>query len=664
MSSITSNFPTSPKHESLTEAPSDSNECNGVADYDEIEKSLGISEYMCPSAKGFSAVVKARYSDFVVHEVGWDGTVARLTSREIPQTDGSKKEENVEPLTDSVNSMTPAMGDWVSIQSQLQAMIQDATVAEKVTRMLEAHEDQKPHNDKFVVLPSLDKAQRTAIHNWIRESLPRARTDTLDGQVRIWHVQFETEMPNYKAFANNHNRKRGNDNRDTSNKRHKKDWPKDRPDFLQFILYKENIDTTTATKELSRKGCKARIGYAGMKDKRGITTQFCTMYRTEPHQIVGDQRTGGGNTNQRGGAVVQVGNFEFVSKEIRLGTLLGNRFDLVLRHVQTGNSDDAASHQILQNAADSMKQFGFINYFGTQRFGKYQDTHLVGIAVLQGNFQKAIDIFMSPKPDDRPDSAKARRDWQDRFLNGETADNEAAAAKRVMKGLNRFMTAENSAMQSLSRYPRDYKRAFTCIPKTLRMMFLHAVQSLVWNRAASHRITMNKTEVLTGDLVIIGNSETPEIHVVTSEDISSNRFSIVDIVLPLIGSKSRFPENEMCDLMKKLLQDLGVTVNNFKNVQDKDLALNGDYRKLLCRPTDFDFEIKEYYDPKQPLIQTDLMKLTGEDIVISSAEEGQSKKVAMIVGFTLPSSSYATVALRELMKKPTSSEYQKDLKLE
>lgn len=284
--------------------------------------------------------------------------------------------------------------------------------------------------------------------------------------------------------------------------------------------------------------------------------------------------------------------------------------------------------------------------------------------MLQGDFRKAIDIFMAPKPDDRPDSAKARKDWQDRFLNGETAESEAAAAKRVLKGLNRFMTAENSAMQSLSRYPQDYKRAFTCIPKTLRMMFLHAVQSLVWNRAASHRVTMNKTEVLTGDLVVIESTETPEIHVVTSEDIANNRFSIVDVVLPLIGTKSRFPENEMCDLMKKLLQDLGVTVNSFKNVQDKDLALNGDYRKLLCRPADFDFEIKEYYDPKQPLIQTDLMKLTGEDIVISPAEEGQNKKIAMIVGFTLPSSSYATVALRELMKKPTSSEYQKDLKLE
>jgi tRNA pseudouridine13 synthase len=272
---------------------------------------------------------------------------------------------------------------------------------------------------------------------------------------------------------------------------------------------------------------------------------------------------------------------------------------------------------------------------------------------------------MSPKPDDRPDSAKGRKDWQDRFLNGETAENEANTAKRVIKCLNRFMTAENSAMQSLSRFPQDYKRAFTCIPKTLRMMFLHAVQSIVWNRAASQRITMSKVDVFPGDLVLIEeSSESSNVHIVTKDDISSKRFSMLDVVLPLVGTKSKFPSNDIGDLMKKLLEDLGVTVDNFKKIQDKDLALNGDYRKLMCRPSDFDYVIKEYYDPKQPLLQTDLMKLAGQEIVISPSEDSQSKKIAMVVGFSLPSSSYATVALRELMKKPTSSEYQKDLKLE
>jgi tRNA pseudouridine13 synthase len=110
--------------------------------------------------------------------------------------------------------------------------------------------------------------------------------------------------------------------------------------------------------------------------------------------------------------------------------------------------------------------------------------------------------------------------------------------------------------------------------------------------------------------------------------------------------------------------ELGVTVNLFKKVQDRDLAIYGDYRKLICRPKDFDFDIKEYYDPLQPLIQTDLMKLDGDNIEIQpKKEENEKVKVAMIVGFSLPSSSYATIALRELTKKPTSNEYQMELKL-
>ncbi len=347
-----------------------------LADFDEIEKSLGISEYMSPLAQGFSAVVKARYSDFVVHEVGLDGTIARLTSRQFPPSEfATKEEDSITPSEPPSTAASPA-GQWPLLQSQLQEMITDTVVAEQVMTMLQDHDEKKPCTDKFVTLPSLEKAQRTAIHNWIRGSLSCARADTLDGRIRIWHVQFETEMPNYKTFANN---KRSNDswNSKQPSKRHKKGWPESRPDFLQFVLYKENIDTTTATKELSRKGSKARIGYAGMKDKRGITTQFCTMYRTEPQQIVGENQAGGGNSNHKGGAVVQVGNFEYVSKEMRLGTLLGNRFDLVLRHVQTGSDDEVKGKEILKNAADSVKEFGFINYFGTQRFGKYQDTHLV-----------------------------------------------------------------------------------------------------------------------------------------------------------------------------------------------------------------------------------------------------------------------------------------------
>jgi hypothetical protein len=36
--------------------------------YDAIEREMGISSYMSTEHSGFAAVLKARYSDFVVHE--------------------------------------------------------------------------------------------------------------------------------------------------------------------------------------------------------------------------------------------------------------------------------------------------------------------------------------------------------------------------------------------------------------------------------------------------------------------------------------------------------------------------------------------------------------------------------------------------------------------
>ena len=51
--------------------------------YDELERQVGISSYVS-SHEGFAAVIKARYSDFIVHEVDLNGNVARLESMETP----------------------------------------------------------------------------------------------------------------------------------------------------------------------------------------------------------------------------------------------------------------------------------------------------------------------------------------------------------------------------------------------------------------------------------------------------------------------------------------------------------------------------------------------------------------------------------------------------
>jgi 23S rRNA pseudoU1915 N3-methylase RlmH len=76
-----------------------------------------------------------------------------------------------------------------------------------------------------------------------------------------------------------------------------------------------------------------------------------------------------------------------------------------------------------------------------------------------------------------------------------------------------------------------------------------------------------------------------------------------------------------------------------------------------------EFEFFEYADPLEPLVQTDLMKLDGVSNNQGAPAEQSNKLLGMRVELTLPSSAYA-IALRELMKRPTSSEFQGELKLQ
>ncbi len=559
---------------------------------------------------------------------------------------------------------------------------------------------------KYITLPLIDdKQRRKDIHMLIKSDLmsPIAMADTVDKKIRVWHKFFQKQMPNYKKFGTQNDR-----NRQSEKKRDA--WPKNRPNFLRFVLYKENIDTTTAIKDIQRiarvnprgprnmRGVSGGVTYAGMKDKRGVTTQFCTVFRKTPEDLMVMNRTnknngmGGGNTTNKGSTILRVGSFSYVDKELRLGLLNGNRFDIVLRNVCIDQSSKSAevgdkvqnTTMLLREAATAMKNSGFINYFGMQRFGKFHDTHLVGIAVLKGDFKTACDLIMRTKPGEQERYRVLRDKWRNRFDNVDMSNDQAVndaeinCAKEILRGLGRFMNCETSIMHSLARKPRDYKKAFGTIAKHMRSMFLHAYQSILWNKAASHRIEKGcANEVIEGDLVLSEESRSSglkgkQVHTVTLDDVEMGKYKITDLVLPLVGTRVSMPADSTGDFLETLLEDDGLTLESFKKIQDRELALCGDYRKVICMPNDFDFEIKLYNDPLQPLMKTDLMGIHGEelncvDVTLcdqNNGKESNEMKVAMVVGFTLPPSAYATVALRELMKRPTSTEYQTELKLE
>jgi len=67
------------------------------------------------------------------------------------------------------------------------------------------------------------------------------------------------------------------------NKKMKKINPAARNKYIHFILYKSNIDTMGAIFKLSKiTGINQKLfSTAGLKDKRGVTTQLISVYNTE-----------------------------------------------------------------------------------------------------------------------------------------------------------------------------------------------------------------------------------------------------------------------------------------------------------------------------------------------------------------------------------------------
>lgn len=115
-----------------------------------------------------------------------------------------------------------------------------------------------------------------------------------------------------------------------------------------------------------------KFGYAGTKDRRAWTTQWVSLRKVDPCDIL------------RAGKAVYgayVGNFKYAKDSLKLGGLRGNRFRIALR--STRGTDDE-----IERAMTSLRDNGFINYYGLQRFGTIAaiPTHEIGKRLLQGDY--------------------------------------------------------------------------------------------------------------------------------------------------------------------------------------------------------------------------------------------------------------------------------------
>ncbi len=233
-------------------------------------------------------------------------------------------------------------------------------------------------------------------------------------------------------------------------------------EFPLYLLKKSNVSTLEAVRILSRffKIHPADIGFAGLKDKYGITSQYITLPKGNfPEKLCLLQKRGKWIKTEKinfyketGFCIERVGSY---NKKLEVGELEGNFFTVTLKNLSKDQ------RQLIFQNTEFIKEFGFANYFGEQRFGTLKGFKQFLLPyLLKGDYWKAVEIYLRIKGYKGP-----LKNWEEIY--------------KVLKG--KLEIYERDFILGLKRGLKPEK-AFRILPKNIRLMFNFSFQSYLWNR--------------------------------------------------------------------------------------------------------------------------------------------------------------------------------------
>ncbi|HZV80779.1 MAG TPA: tRNA pseudouridine(13) synthase TruD [Geobacteraceae bacterium] len=350
--------------------------------------------------------------------------------------------------------------------------------------------------------------------------------------------------------------------------------------------------TGLTTLEMLRRLAKAvgiqerELGYAGMKDARGITRQTVSVPRVPPEELLRLEIPG-----------LRFLSAELHNNKLRLGHLSGNRFRIRLRQV----ADGAAQHAVA--VLDILRKRGVPNYFGEQRYGSQGNSATVGRKLLQGDHEGAVRAIIGT-----PEAVRDER-WQQgiaAFRNG-----DLAAALELLPGNCR---TEREIVRTLLRKPGEWQRAVKSIHPRLVALYLSACQSELFDRVVAARMPDIDT-ILAGDIACKhANGACFRVEDLQEAIPRAAAFEI-SATGPMFGRKMLLPGGAAAEQEAEVLAGSGLSTSSFS--QDGAFRLEGERRPL-----------------RVPLQSP------------SAWQEGYD----LLLEFALPKGSYATSVLREIMK--------------
>jgi tRNA pseudouridine13 synthase len=237
--------------------------------------------------------------------------------------------------------------------------------------------------------------------------------------------------------------------------------------YTVALIRSRNWETNHLVRALARllRISRRRVTFAGTKDKRAVSTQLL-QFQAPPEEVRALRLKD-----------VEVLEAYATDGKLEIGDLLGNRFQVMVRDIALPLPEAKARVEAV--LAELEAEGGFPNFFGVQRFGALRPvTHLVGKAIVKGDFQRAVELYVA-----HPIEGEGPRAYAARKRMGETWD-----VAEALRTYPRELSFEKALLNHLVQYPEDHPGALRRLPLNLQMMFIHSYQSYLFNRILSERI--------------------------------------------------------------------------------------------------------------------------------------------------------------------------------
>jgi tRNA pseudouridine13 synthase len=219
---------------------------------------------------------------------------------------------------------------------------------------------------------------------------------------------------------------------------------------------------------------KFDIGYAGRKDANAITRQWVSIEHIDPEKLETMDLPG-----------IKVLELTRHKNKLKIGHLKGNRFTIRLRNLASPLKE---AEQQAKAIMDVLCRRGVPNYFGQQRFGYRNDSHLLGEAIIKNDIPQFFDIFLGrPELDSDPDFIKARQLY-------ERGDLEAA-----FYAWHPAFRDHRRALKTLIKNKGNQNKTFRNMDARLLGLLVCAWQSDLFNAVLAERLSLVDT-LLKGDM--------------------------------------------------------------------------------------------------------------------------------------------------------------------